>query len=455
MLFNSYFFIFCFLPTAFLIFYAIGLTRQKTLVKLFLVFASLFFYGFFNWNYLYLIAASLLINYVLINGVRITRKRILLCAGIVFNVGVISYFKYYNFFLSNINAVFDIHLPYKNIFLPLAISFFTLQKIAFLIDAYRGKVEAFSFLDYCCFVLFFPQLIAGPIVLPKEIFPQINAQYFGRWNWPLITEGFVLFWVGMAKKVLVADSLAPWAETAFNHTGNVSFVDAWVGALAFAFQIYFDFSGYSDMAIGLGKMFGINLPINFRAPYSACDIRDFWKRWHMTLSRFLREYLYFSLGGNRLGALWQYRNIMIVMLIGGLWHGAKWNFIIWGGIHAIYICLNHMTEKLKFQISPWLSRIVTFIAVVLAWVFFRAGTFTDAINMLKGMLGMHGFDLSMNTQYLVLILIYLVTVFEERIEKFFRTKVSGHMCGAVAIGLAMALGIIFIKRTSSFLYFQF
>ena len=463
MLFNSYLFLFAFLPATLLCFYGLATFRNTFLLKIFLIIASLFFYGFFNWQYLYLIGASLVINFILINCVRTTRFKWVLIVGIVFNVAVIGYFKYFNFFISNINAVFGLSWAFKTIILPLAISFFTIQKIAFLIDAYRGKVEEFSFIDYCCFVLFFPQLIAGPIVLPKEIFPQINSPRFGIWNLPIFAEGFTIFVMGLAKKILIADSLSNWIECVYLHVGNVTFVDGWSAALAFAFQLYFDFSGYSDMAIGLGKMFGIQLPMNFNAPYAALDIRDFWKRWHMTLSRFLREYIYIPLGGNRVGNIRQYCNIMMVMLIGGLWHGASWNFVIWGGLHGGFLCINHQFAKFsKFRLPMAISMVVTFVVIVIAWVFFRAPNLMDAMGMLKGMVGGRGFtpinlyDLPrFEIQYIVFLALYVWVILELRIQNNLKEKLFGTMVGAVLVGIIFALSIIFIKRTSAFLYFQF
>ncbi|NES81878.1 MAG: MBOAT family protein, partial [Moorea sp. SIO2B7] len=291
----------------------------------------------------------------------------------------------------------------NQIILPLAISFFTFQQIAYLVDAYRGETKEYNFLSYCLFVSFFPQLIAGPIVHHKEVMSQFADKSIYRFDPEDMAVGVTIFSMGLFKKVLIADSIAAYATPVFDAAaGGVSimFLDAWVGALAYTLQLYFDFSGYSDMAIGVARMFGIKLPINFNSPYKAVNISDFWRRWHITLSNFLRDYLYIPLGGNRKGEFRRNFNLVITMLLGGLWHGAGWNFVFWGGLHGVYLIINHQWRSFRKSIghdlkkSHWWSRgfgcIVTFLAVVVAWVFFRAENMKAAFAVLKGMIGANG-----------------------------------------------------------------
>ena len=418
MLFNSFEFIFAFLPICLIIYWAINLFGNKKLSILWLVFTSLFFYGWWNPIYLLLIIPSTGFNYFIgrqltkcsHRGNNKTRKRYL-SAGIIFNLGLLCYFKYANFFAENINIIFQSNFHLQKIILPLAISFFTFQQIAFLVDAYHGKTKEFSFINYCIFVTFFPQLIAGPIVHHKEMLPQFKNSDKPSKFYENISLGFVVFIFGLFKKVVLADGAASYVTPAFMaaESGNIlSFFPAWAAVLAYTFQIYFDFSGYSDMAIGISKMFGINLPINFHSPYKATSIIEFWRRWHITLSRFLRDYVYFSLGGNRKGKGRRYINLMVTMLIGGLWHGAGWTFIFWGMLHGIYLIINHSWRALCLQwgkkigtswIKDRISQGITFLVVVVAWVFFRAETLNGAVNILESMIGLNGVILPESYRY--------------------------------------------------------
>ena len=400
MLFNSDVFLFAFLPLTLSVYYAFGSRGHVRLAILSLVFASLVYYSWWNPVYLPLILGSMLVNYF--TGSQILRSqasggrgRTLLILGVVFNLGLLGYFKYANFFVANIVAVSDSDLTLAPIVLPLAISFFTFQQIAYLVDVYQGKASEVNLLRYALFVTFFPQLIAGPIVHHSEMMPQFADKATGRFRLSNLVVGSSIFFVGMFKKVVLADNIAPFANSVFDGVlggGAVSFADAWLGTLAYSCQIYFDFSGYSDMAIGLARMFGINLPLNFNSPYKATGIIDFWRRWHMTLSRFLRDYLYIPLGGNRLGKRRRYVNMMIVMLLGGLWHGAGWNFVIWGGLHGAYLGVNHAWrawrgDKLSHSFAAGVgSTVLTFVAVAIAWVFFRAESFAAAWTIVSAML---------------------------------------------------------------------
>ena len=409
MLIYSYLFLFLFLPVTLLGYYLIGKLKYPRIAVVWLIAASLLFYGLYNYLYVVLILFSILSNYTIGRGLAsqklINYRRLILAAGIVINVLLLGYFKYINVFIDTANFYFGIDFHFRTIILPLAISFFTLQQIAYLVDAYRGEIGKHNFFDYCLFVTFFPKLISGPIVRFKEMVPQIvegSKFHVTREN---IAVGLTVLFMGLFKKIILADTIGQYADFIFDGpTAGISFVHAWIGALSYTFQLYFDFSGYCDIAIGLGLMFGIRLPLNFYSPYRATSVQDFWRRWHITLSRFLRDYLYIPLGGNRRGFPRQVVNLLLVMTIAGLWHGADQTFIVWGALHGLYLVINHSWRRLKEKLgydlqrsSPWgtaISMLVTFVAVTVAWVFFRAGTLTTAVAILQGMTGMNGFIFS-------------------------------------------------------------
>ena len=404
MLFNSYLFIFVFLPIVLLGFFAIGTRGHHRIAIAWLVGASLFFYGWWNPAYLGLILGSILFNFA--TGVALGGRepgfprRGLLAFGIAGNLGLLAYFKYANFFVDNISLVIGTDYHLEKIILPLAISFFTFQQIAYLVDAYKGETREYNFLHYCLFVTFFPQLIAGPIVHHKEMLPQFARDRIYRLNYGHIAIGITIFSLGLFKKVVLADGVAVYATPVFEAAeagAALGILEAWQGALAYTFQLYFDFSGYSDMAIGLARMFGIKLPLNFNSPYKAGNIIEFWRCWHMTLSRFLRDYLYIPLGGNRKGKSRRYINLLLTMVLGGLWHGAGWNFVIWGALHGFYLVVNHAWHGVLRSLqgaahrstflSRGMARLVTFLAVVIAWVFFRAESLPGAMHLLAAMVG--------------------------------------------------------------------
>jgi len=400
-LFNSYTFVFLFLPITVIGYGLLTRVAGRRPSIAWLVGASLFYYGWWQPKYLALLLPSVLVNYGI--GLAIARiprgrqRRALLATGIAGNLGLLGYFKYFNFFVTTINAVADTGVSTASIVLPLAISFFTFQQIAYLADVYSGKAEEYSLLDYALFVCFFPQLIAGPIVHHGEMLPQFSRRSRYRLNDEDFSVGVTMFAIGLFKKVVIADTVATFASpifTAAEAGGPLAFWLAWQGALAYTIQLYFDFSGYSDMAIGAARLFGIKLPLNFDSPYKARNISDFWRRWHMTLSRFLRDYLYIPLGGNRKGKSRRYVNLMITMLLGGLWHGAGWTFVFWGLLHGLYLCINHAYRALirghgfarndSFLVKALYTGI-TFLSVVVAWVFFRAESFAGATTVLRGM----------------------------------------------------------------------
>ena len=374
-----------------------------------LISASLFYYGWWNPSYLGLILGSILFNYII--SLLLNKKSIKFCSiyilsfGIAINLGCLSYFKYTHFFMDNISYLFSISFDRDEIFLPLAISFFTFQQIAYLVDSWKGNIVDYNFLNYLLFITFFPQLIAGPIVHHQEMLPQFSKKNSYNLNYDNLAIGLSIFIIGLFKKVVIADTFSTYATPYFyiaEHGGNLTFIESWVAALSYTFQLYFDFSGYSDMAIGLAKIFGILLPINFNSPYKASSIIDFWGRWHITLSRFLRDYVYFPLGGSRKGLIRSYINLMITMLLGGLWHGAGWTFVIWGGLNGIYLVINHSWRRLKirlqltskYPIMNHFSWLITFVSVVVAWVVFRASTIDAAHHIIKTMFGLNGFSFS-------------------------------------------------------------
>ncbi|HQT27478.1 MAG TPA: MBOAT family O-acyltransferase, partial [Burkholderiales bacterium] len=367
------------------------LGRKRELAGIWLGLCSLFFYGYWNFAYVPLLLLSICANYAF--GFMIGKGKRMLIPGLLFNLALLGYYKYAHFFLSNIDRLAGFDWQIGRIVLPLGISFFTFTQIAYLMDVKRGEAREYSFSHYLLFVTYFPHLIAGPILHHKEMMPQ-----FEKGKGPSFEDfsvGMTIFFVGLFKKVLLADGISVYVAPVFGaHASGIepTFVDAWFGALAYTFQLYFDFSAYSDMAVGISRLFGITLPVNFYSPYQAVNIVEFWRRWHMTLSRFLRDYLYIPLGGNRKGKARRYLNLMVTMLLGGLWHGAGWTFVIWGGLHGFYLVLNHGWHALKERMSlpsfGFFGKVfgvaLTFLAVVAGWVFFRAANLASAFSVLRG-----------------------------------------------------------------------
>ncbi len=393
MLFNSFPFIFVFLPVTLIVFITLARKQQNNLALVWLLLSSLFFYGWWNPIYLILITSSIVINFLL---AKLMEKKSwakhVLIFGVFFNLGLLGYFKYGKFFVDNINHLFNVSVTINELVLPLAISFFTFQQIAFLVDTYYAKTYEHGFLKYSLFVSFFPQLVAGPIVRHQELINQFDSLVLRSDVYEKLAKGFVLFSIGLIKKVIIAGALAEVADPLFFKANAeiLSFSEAWLASLAYTFQIYFDFSGYSDMAIGLALMFGFNIPNNFDTPYRATSIRDFWRKWHMTLSRFLRDYLYIPLGGSRNGFIRQSQAVIVTMLLGGLWHGASWNFVAWGGLHGLALWLNQIINSRKIFIPNFFGWSMTFIFVLFCWVLFRAESFTAAMNIYQGLFAFNG-----------------------------------------------------------------
>ncbi|MBE5883579.1 MAG: MBOAT family protein [Lachnospiraceae bacterium] len=389
MLFNSYIFILLFLPLCLIGYFTLNHFKKYSLGQLFLLGMSLWFYAYFNARYLFIILASILINYgayLLIRRCRGTRRsKAVMIAGVAINVGILLYFKYMDFFIGNVNALFKTDFNLLNILLPLGISFFTFQQISFIVDAYREEIPDYGFLHYASFVAYFPQLIAGPIVKHDELVPQFMDVDKKKFNADNFAQGIYIFTFGLAKKVLLADtfgSVVTYGFTTLNQLGSVS---ALLVVLSYTIQIYFDFSGYCDMAIGIGKMMNIDLPVNFNSPYKALTITEFWDRWHMTLTRFFTKYVYIPLGGNRKGKLRTYVNVLIVFLISGFWHGASWNFVFWGLCHGVFVVITRAFKSFFDKLHPAFNWLITFAFVNITWVFFRAETFSQALALLKAL----------------------------------------------------------------------
>lgn len=386
MVFNSYIFVLFFLPLTLISYFLLN-TISRNLANLSLLGMSLWFYGYFNPAYLILLISSILVNYCLskimqCNSKSSVRKSILI-GGLVFNIGILFYFKYYDFFINSINLIFQTSFFLKHLLLPLGISFFTFQQISYIVDCYKDKTIRYGLLEYSLFVSFFPQLVAGPIVLHNELIPQFLDEKKRSWNWESFAVGLMMFTTGLSKKVIFADSLGAVVDWGFTNVSSITSIDTWIIMISYVFQMYFDFSGYSDMAIGIGRMFNLFLPQNFNSPYRALSIHDFWKRWHMTLTRFLRTYIYFPLGGNRKGKLRTYFNIFVVYLVSGFWHGANWTFVLWGALNGIMIIAHSITKKQYEKINDIFKWMFTFFFWNVVMLLFRSESISQWGYMVK------------------------------------------------------------------------
>lgn len=464
MLFNSFEFIFAFLPAVFIIYFLLNRARFILASKAWLVGSSLFFYSWWNVAYLPLILISMFFNYtvgsLLAKEHSRTNRKTVLTVGIIFNVGLLAYFKYSDFFITNINALFTTNTALLKLALPLAISFFTFQQIAYLVDAYRRETKDYQFLDYALFVTFFPQLIAGPIVHHKEMMPQFKMLRNKVVRYRNISLGLFIFSIGLFKKVAIADTFAVWASKGYEQTEALTLTEGWITSFSYTFQLYFDFSGYTDMAIGAALLFNIILPVNFYSPYKALDIQDFWRRWHITLSRFLTHYIYIPLGGNRKGRKRTYINIMIIFLVSGLWHGAGWTFLFWGFLHGLASLISRYWKSLGFKLNKLLAWFITFNFINITWVFFRATTWEDAINVLEAMFALNNFTVG-TFESLETILSLTAIVIATTLVLFFKNSIQlkenfkpniRTLLFSVAI---FTYAVLQLNRVSEFLYFNF
>jgi alginate O-acetyltransferase complex protein AlgI len=521
MLFNSLEFILVFMPVALAGFFLLARYSHR-LAALWLALGSVCFYAYWDTRFVPLLLGSAFFNYGVGYAIVAFRKtqpklaKVLLAVGVVGDLVLLGYFKYAGFFVKNINLAVGTSIGIPEIVLPLGISFFTFTQIAFLADASQGKAKEYSFVHYLLFVTYFPHLIAGPLLHHAQVMPQFATRAIYRFNAEALAVGCTLFVMGLFKKTILADNLAPYANAAFNaaHAGTqLTVFEAWAGALAYTLQLYFDFSGYSDMAIGLSMLFGVKLPLNFDSPYKATNIIEFWRKWHMTLSKFLRDYLYIPLGGNRRGTRRRYVNLMATMLLGGLWHGAGWTFFVWGGLHGLYLVVNHAFRALKRRLGvesrrPSLSGKIasaglTFVSVVCAWVVFRAASIVDAVEVLKAMFGGNGVSLPHALQHAVpaltaldvygvafngmfsnvpvlgsnavqafiwtlLLIVWLAPNSQQLLKNYLRLNGSSDhehplvgvvwrptVAWSVIVAVMLVVSLLHLDRPSEFLYFQF
>ncbi|WP_148821933.1 MBOAT family O-acyltransferase [Campylobacter concisus] len=458
MLFNSYVFIFVFLPLVFFVYFFLNKKRLSTLAKAFLVSASLFFYAYWSVYYLPILLGSIIFNFLISKFLAKHQSKAILIFGIVCNLALLGYFKYADFLISNLNAIANTNLSLLHIALPLALSFVTFQQIAYLVDSYNKQTKENSFLNYCLFITFFPQLIAGPIVHHKEMMSQFANKFNLIKNYKFIALGLFVFSIGLFKKSVVADTFSIFANAGFDVEGNLTFLQAWATSLSYTFQLYFDFSGYCDMAIGLALLFNIRLPINFNSPYKALNIQDFWHRWHITLSRFLRDYIYIPLGGNRGGQSRTYLNLFLVFLIGGLWHGAAWTFVVWGALHGVAIVIHRCWQKLNFKLNKIIAWIITFNFVNFTWIFFRAKSFEDAMKVIRGMFfGEFKIGVNYLEMFFIVLAFLVVLLFKNSMQIAFDKKFKFTIWQIFATSFFLFISILAIRlnNASEFLYFRF
>jgi len=486
MLFNSYVFIFLFLPVGLLVYF--GLTKRKWLRAsiIWLLFLSLVYYGWWNPIYVLLIVGSVLFNYMM--GGWLNRKgdpeplkrKFVLIIGISGDLLLLGYFKYADFLISSFNSFSHSQIPLLHVALPLGISFFTFTQIAYLVDAYRRETKGYTLPIYSLFVSFFPYLLAGPIIHHKEVTTQYHQLSKKALDYRNLTSGVYLFFIGLFKKVVIAETLAGWVNSGFNNALTLSLVEAWATSLSYTLQLYFDFSGYTDMALGSAKMFNIRLPINFDSPYKSLDIQEFWRRWHITLGRFVRDYIYIPLGGNRISEVRTLLNLMITFFLVGLWHGAGWTFVFWGCLHGGALVVHRLWSRCHIRMPRLLAWLITFNFVNGAWIFFRAKTFGDAMKVLRGMIGMNGIvlperlgeglrglqdygvrfgqwlgDIGGNEKTILLVLIVLLLSLVYRNSNEMVVRFKPNFLHLIFICTTAVVSVLYLGRYSEFLYFRF
>jgi len=472
MLFNSYDYLLWFLPATLVGFFALG--ARPRLAQAWLTLASLVFYGWWDWRYLPLVLGSIGVNFAIALALQRRPSRPLLTASIALNLGLLGVFKYADFFLANAARLSGGAPQMLHIVLPLGISFFTFTQIAYLVDVHRRRAQEPVFGNYALFVTFFPHLLAGPILHHSEMMPQFAERSNKRPQAANLASGLFLLAIGLVKKVLIADTFAPIADAGFGAAGTLSAPAAWIAVLAYTMQIYFDFSGYTDMALGAARMFNIRMPLNFDSPYRSIDIREFWHRWHITLSRFLREYLYIPLGGNRRGEARTATNLLATFVLGGLWHGAAWSFVVWGALHGVALVVCRLWARRGVPLPRPVAWAVTFLFVSIAWTFFRAASLDDAIAMLRAMAGLNGVAATATGSWLGgiatslassetfpralalapavagLLVVFLRANSNAMVARFRPTLANG-----VLVVLALPVCVLQLARVTPFLYFNF
>lgn len=477
MIFSTYTFLFIFLPIVLLVYFGLSKIASRKAQHIFLVLASLIFYGYSNPWYILLILCSIIINYSAGLAVENTEKKnprkIFFILGILFNVALLGYYKYYDFFVDNLNEVFGTSYTLKYIILPIGISFFTFQQIATLISLWKKEIKLPSFLDFSLFISFFPQLVAGPIVFAQDVMSQYQNDKNRFFNIDNFSKGIFIFIIGLFKKIVIADSLNHVVSQGFYQPEYITFGQAWISSLAYTLQIFFDFSGYSDMAIGLAKMFNINLPVNFYSPYKSKSITEFWKRWHITLGRSLAVLIYFPLGGNRKGLARTCFNLFIVFLVSGIWHGAAWTFILWGVLHGIVRIFEKLFDKQLGKVPSFFRIFFTFMFVNAAWVLFRSDNIERAKIFLEKMFipetisfdgiaflvtdGILTYPSWMQLIYIIGAIIILLSILffypKNSIDLYNEFKPSKKT--GIIIACIFCICVIHLSRVSPFIYFNF
>ena len=491
MQFNSYLFIMLFLPSCLAGYFGLQHMGKKEWARMFLAAMSLLFFAYGNPWYLVLLLASTGFNWRIsrlllgrsrgtgrkedgdaANGRQDGGRKAILILGILANLGLLFYYKYSNFFLENLNLFLKQDLLLTRILLPVGISFFTFQQVAWLVDSYRGETGGYGFLDYAIFTVYFPKIAMGPILLHREFIPQLKEEARQRMDSVNMSKGLMVFAAGLFKKVILAEFFAGPVAWGFSQVGSLSSSDAFLVMLAYTFQLYFDFSGYCDMAVGISRMLNLELPQNFNSPYKALSPVDFWKRWHMTLTRFLRNYIYFPLGGSRKGTVRTYVNVMLVFLASGLWHGANWTFILWGLIHGAAQCLNRMFDRQWNRLHTAFRWMATFLFVNLSWVIFRADSISQAKQFFKRLVGFENMQINpgfadsfkmvelpqvfLNHRLMTIFLIYGIAL---HLVMNTRNMAEAGLKPTVLRGAGTAVllvwSVISLAGISTFIYFQF
>lgn len=487
MLFTSFEFIFAFLPVVFGVYFLLNRFGYERASKIWLVFCSLFYYSWWKPIYLPLIVLSILINFYI--GTSLLKstwlsarlsQRAILVVGICFNVGLLGFFKYTDFFIANINSLLGLNLDLLKLMLPLGISFFTFLQISFLVDSYKGISKEYDLLNYSLFVSFFPELLSGPIVHHKEIIPQFDDPAKRVVIAENVARALFIFSIGLFKKVVIADRLAQWANVGFDHAAVLNFFEAWFVSLSYTFQIYFDFSGYTDMAIGAALLFNIKLPLNFDSPYKSTNPQEFWQRWHMTLSRFLRDYIYIPLGGNRRGEYRQSVNIMITFVVSGIWHGAGWTYIMWGATWGLSLIVHRLWKRTGWNINRSVNAVLFFLFFNATWILFRGRSFGDIVKVFKGQLGFNGVvlpeswaaigplkgmgltfgpwlgNIGADKQYLLyLIAASAIICFCFRNSNELSERLTPSWRWALFTALLLGVSLVHLSQVTEFLYFNF
>ena len=486
-LFNSFEYIFLFLPVTVIFYFILNRRGLSAPARIWLLLCSLFYYSYWNLLYLPLLLGSILVNFglgkVLSDGAGLLNRAprlAILWTGILFNAGLLCYFKYTDFFIASINSSFGAHIGLLKITIPLGISYFTFIQISFLTAAYRGICRENNILNYGLYVSFFPQILSGPIVYHGEMMPQFTDPKGRNINYDNIMKGLLMFSIGLFKKTVIADNLAAWAVQGFDQAQTLNFFEAWFTALSYSFQLYNDFSGFIDMANGIALMLNINLPLNFNSPYKALSIQDHWRRWHITLIRFLRDHVYIPLGGSRKGSARLYLNIIIIYLIAALWHGIAWTYVAWGMINSIALIIHRLWSKSGRVMPKYAGWIMTFIFIVLTHVFFRAATIGAALKVVRGMVGLNGVMLSEKLSavpilkssgvsfgkwldhiggdkfYLIYFLVGAALLsFLGKNARQLAERMKLNIRWALFTGLVLGIGIIHMTQVRVFLYFDF